>query len=104
MERKFNNEFERFLKERADQYRLYPSTRVWNGIYGALHTRRRWFGLGLALLLLNGLFVTILITNTAKETTNIATKPSVQKQVPASGVHIPVTQDSRTSSIQKKYH
>ena len=31
MERNFNNEFERFLKENADQYRMYPSSKVWNG-------------------------------------------------------------------------
>jgi hypothetical protein len=45
MERNFNNEFERFLKENADQHRMYPSAKVWSGIYNSLHTR----GNGLAL-------------------------------------------------------
>ncbi|HMG66517.1 MAG TPA: hypothetical protein VK588_02490 [Chitinophagaceae bacterium] len=94
MERKFNNEFERFLKENADQYRLYPSSKVWNGIYTALHTRRKWFGLGIALLLITGTLVTFLITHSSKETTTINTgtqriadKPEVQ--TPSS--QIPVT-------------
>ena len=80
MERNFNNEFERFLKENADQYRMYPSSKVWNGIYTALHTRRKWFGLGIVLLLLTGTLVTILITHSSKPTAIIATKPIFNKQ------------------------
>src|SRR5215467_8233706 len=69
MERNFNNEFERFLKENADQYRLYPSSKVWSGIYSTLHTRRKWFGLGIILLLITGSLVGILVTHSSKETT-----------------------------------
>ncbi len=68
MERNFNNEFERFLKENADQYRMYPSAKVWSGIYNALHTRRKWFGLGIVLLLVTGSLVTVLVTRSPKET------------------------------------
>ncbi len=80
MERNFNNEFERFLKENADQYRLYPSSKVWNGIYSALHTRRKWFGLGIILLLVTGTLVTILITHSSKETIVTVNKPVLNKQ------------------------
>ena len=68
MERHFKNEFERFLKENADQYRMYPSAKVWNGVYNALHTRRKWFGLGIILLLVTGSLVTVLVTRSPKET------------------------------------
>src|ERR1700737_1271206 len=75
MERNFNNEgFERSLKEHADQYRMYPSEKVWKGISNALHTRRRWFGLGAILLLLSGGFVTLVMVNSPAgngEATNI---------------------------------
>jgi hypothetical protein len=47
-----NKDFEQFLKQNADQYRMFPSENVWKGIDKALHTRRRWYGLGLAMLLL----------------------------------------------------
>lgn len=87
MERNFNNEFERFLKENADQYRLYPSSKVWTGIHTALHTRRKWFGLGIVLLLITGSLVTLLITNSSKETVITANKPSIEnRQAPASNV------------------
>ncbi len=47
-----NRDFERFLKEATDRYRMLPSDNVWKGINNTLHTRRRWYGLGLAFLLL----------------------------------------------------
>jgi hypothetical protein len=53
MESNYNNrDFEQFVKQNADQYRMFPSEKVWQGIDNALHTRRKWYGLGLALLLL----------------------------------------------------
>src|SRR5258705_12684334 len=89
MERNFNNEFERFLKENADQYRLYPSAKVWNGIYATLHTRRKWFGLGLVLLLITGSLITLLITNSSKETVITVNKPSIDnKRAPISDLHL----------------
>ncbi len=73
MESNFNNnDFERFLKQNADQYRMFPSENVWKGIHGSLHTRRRWHGIGLALLLLT----------TGTVTWMMLTIPSGKKAVP----------------------
>lgn len=59
MERDLNNrDFERFVKQNADQYRMFPSENVWKEIHNNLHTRRRWYGIGLALLLLTSAVVT----------------------------------------------
>lgn len=59
MEHKFDNrDFEQFVKQNADQYRMFPSDKVWKGINNTLHTKRRWYGLGLALLLLTTAAVT----------------------------------------------
>src|SRR5882672_11045693 len=53
MESNFNNrEFEQYVKTNADQYRMIPSEKVWKGINNTLHTRRRWYGFGLSLLLM----------------------------------------------------
>jgi len=52
MERNFyNDEFEELLKEKADQYKMYPSDKVWNGIQNSLHSKRKWYWIGFALLL-----------------------------------------------------
>jgi len=59
-----NREFEQFLKENADQHRMFPSENVWKNIHGALHTRRKWYAAGLAaLLLLTGTAVTLVMVN-----------------------------------------
>ncbi len=53
MESSFNNrDFEQYVKANADQYRMIPSEKVWKGINSTLHTRRKWYGFGLAFLLL----------------------------------------------------
>jgi len=66
MESNYNNEnFERFLRENSDQYRMYPSENAWKKIYNALHTRRRWFGIGLILFLSAGFVTTIMLTNSS---------------------------------------
>src|SRR5688572_9795057 len=65
MESNFNNrDFEQFVKQSTDQYRMFPSEKVWKGVHAALHGRRRWYyGLALALLLLTGGAVTwIMVT------------------------------------------
>lgn len=66
MERQLHdNDFERFLKQNADQYRMFPSENVWKGIHNTLHTRRRWTGFWLALLLLTtGSLTWLMLTNT----------------------------------------
>ena len=52
MERNFyNDDFEELLKEKADQYKMYPSDKVWNGIQNSLHSKRKWYWIGFALLL-----------------------------------------------------
>ena len=68
MESNFNNkDFEQFVKQNADQYRMFPSEKVWKGIHNALHTRRRWFGIGLTLLLLTtGTVTWVMVTSPSK--------------------------------------
>lgn len=53
MEREFyTDEFEQLLKEKSDQFRMYPSKRVWHSIYNDLHPSRRWPSAAMSLLLI----------------------------------------------------
>src|SRR4030095_12266845 len=65
MESNFHNrDFEQFIKQNADQYRMFPSEKVWSGVNSVLHTRRKWYGLWLGVfLLLSGGTVTWVMTS-----------------------------------------
>lgn len=61
MEKRFiNRDFEQYLKKNTDQYRMFPSERVWDNIHQRLHSRRRWYAIGLALLLISTAVLTSL--------------------------------------------
>jgi hypothetical protein len=51
MERRFDmSDFERSLKDHADQFKLVPSKRVWNGIYNNLHPGSKWPSISIAIV------------------------------------------------------
>jgi hypothetical protein len=47
----YDDEFERLLKEKVDQYKMYPSDKVWNNVNSSLHTKRRRFVAGMTVLI-----------------------------------------------------
>jgi hypothetical protein len=53
----YDSEFEKQLKEKSDQFKMYPSDRVWNEVYSSLHTRRRKFVIGMSFLIGGILFL-----------------------------------------------
>jgi hypothetical protein len=88
-----NRDFEQFVKQNADEYRMFPSEKVWNGVHGALHTRRKWTGFGLAfLLLLTGGAVSWVMTMypVSKKSQDIAA--SVKSNNTNSGTNTPADQ------------
>ena len=38
----YDNEFEEFLKEQSDQFRMYPSDHVWRSIQKEVHGPVKW--------------------------------------------------------------
>src|SRR5258705_1869192 len=106
MERHYNNDFERFLKQNADQYRLYPSTKPWKGIYSHFHGKRRWFGLGAILLLLTGSLITVLVINSPKQSPVAEVKPSAnsieQKSSVSSSLSIETARNNSSSLTPEK--
>jgi len=106
MERHYNNDFERFLKQNADQYRLYPSTKPWKGVYSHFHGKRRWFGLGAILLLLTGSLITVLVINSPKQSPVAEAKPSAnsteKKSYVPSSSSMEAARNNRSSLTSEK--
>lgn len=73
-----NKDFEQYVKQNADQYRMFPSDKVWKGVNGALHTRRRWYGfwLGFLLLITGGAVTWVMTTYPSSKKENAITQNS----------------------------
>ncbi len=88
MDRQFHNEdFERLLRDNANQYRMYPSEKVWKGIDSALHSRRKWYGITtLSMLLITATIISLYVSNNNHEkeqivnNTNLTTKENELSQ------------------------
>jgi len=48
----FNDSFERMLREKADEFKMYPSARVWHSIYNNMHPGRRWPSMAMSIVLI----------------------------------------------------
>jgi hypothetical protein len=56
MERDFyRDEFEQLLKDSTEDFKMYPSRKVWHSIYNDLHPDRKWPSLAVCLLLLTAI-------------------------------------------------
>lgn len=52
MERKFyDSDFEDLIKDKADQYKMYPSDKVWKNINRSLRSRKKWYWSAFVVLL-----------------------------------------------------
>jgi hypothetical protein len=81
----FEDEFEQFLKQNADQHRMYPSDGVWKTIYRQLHATRGRIAFGTLLLLL--ITAVIWLSNTAplRSRADISTGTVPANSIQASG-------------------
>src|SRR6478752_8475194 len=73
MERKFyTDDFERLLKERSDEFRMYPSKRVWHSIYNDLHPGRKWPSIAMSLLIIIAVLFMGYLNNDSASSAQIA--------------------------------
>ena len=109
MESNFNNrDFEQFVKQNADQYRMFPSEKVWKGVNSVLHTRKKWYGFWLGVfLLMSGGAVTWIMTSYPSTDKAIGTpiinNHAVSQKVPKQAQEIDhlFTLDNRTVIADK---
>ena len=76
MERRFDmSDFEQSLKDHADQFRMVPSKRVWNGIYNNLHPGSKWPSITIAILFLFTLITISKLNNSPTQFRNVEDNP-----------------------------
>lgn len=70
MERRFDmSDFEQSLKDYADQFKIMPSKRVWNGIYNRLHPGSKWPSITVAIVFIITLVSIGYLNNSPKRLT-----------------------------------
>src|SRR5690242_19023139 len=77
MERRFDmSDFEQSLKDHADQFRMTPSKRVWNGIYNNLHPGSKWPSLTVAVVFIIALVTVGTLNNSSRHLQSSANSTS----------------------------
>src|SRR5688572_4820595 len=97
-----NKDFEQYVKQNADQYRMFPSDKVWKGVNNALHTRRKWYGfwLGFLLLVTGGAVTWVMTTYPSSKKENSVTQNSNPLAVPFTK---PASIEKVTADIKKLF-
>lgn len=105
----YSDDFEQLIRDKTEQYKMYPSERVWKGVHNSLHTKRRWFIGGMSLLVTGILFFA------GKELISPSAHAIAHKPAPAAGstteaakpylaAHLPRTSNSSNHSASAAHH
>lgn len=78
-----NDDLEKLLREKSDEFLLYPNRKVWHGIYNNVHPGKKWPSISISILLLASLYlIGYLNTNQKASSANISTaNTTIQKEV-----------------------
>jgi len=58
MDRNFHNDdFERLLREKSNEFRMYPSKRIWHSVYNNIHPGKKWPSIAMSITLITSLFL-----------------------------------------------
>lgn len=93
MEKNFyHTDFEEYLKEKADQYKMYPSDKVWKGIDRSMRSYRKWYWTGFILLLsgISYFAVTELMSPSASQQINKVQAPPPPKPATTAAIVDPL--------------
>jgi hypothetical protein len=69
--------FELLLKERSDEFRMYPTKRVWYSIYNNIHPGRKWPSIAMSITLI-AILLFVGYLNTNNKNTYVAFSDSFQ--------------------------
>jgi len=105
MERSFyNDDFEELIKQKSDQYKIYPSDKVWKGINGSLHSSRKWYWLSFVLFLAGVSYFTIdqLSSPLRKLASNKSNGPAASSTTNNEAIILPFTPPTTVGYVKEK--
>jgi hypothetical protein len=105
MERSFyNDDFEELIKQKSDQYKIYPSDKVWKGINGSLHSTRKWYWLSFVLFIAGISYFTIdqLSSPVRKLASNKSNAPVPASTTNNEAIILPFTPPTTVGYVKEK--
>ena len=69
----YTDNLETFLRDSIEDFRMYPSKKVWNSLYNSMHPARRWPSVAVLLFLISAIMF-VGVSNTTK----ISKRPDIQ--------------------------
>lgn len=107
MEKNFyRDNFEQLLRDTTDNFRMYPSNRVWHSIYNNLHPSRRWPSMAVWLLFIFSVIFIGVANNQRSVTTYAETNAGNSNPIAQPGIqplhknNLPGTINTETGSKQ----
>ena len=101
MDRNFHiDDFERLLREKSEEFRMYPSKRIWYSIYNNIHPSRKWPSVVMTITLITGLLlIGYLNTNNTSFSTQTGTGQLSQKFLSQKNAYQIATQKPVTGNL-----
>ena len=97
----YTNNFERFIKESADDFKMIPSKRVWHSIYNDLHPSRKWPSVLMCLILFTGVLF-IGYENTDPTTSLSSEKKTTKNNTPLASLENKNIQQAISTNTTKE--
>jgi len=97
----YTNNFERFIKESADDFKMIPSKRVWHSIYNDLHPSRKWPSVLMCLILFTGVLF-IGYENTDPTTSLTSEKKTTKNNTPLASLENKNIQQAISTNTTKE--
>ncbi len=96
----YDNDFEKFLKQEAENYRMYPSDHIWRNIQQEVHGYQKWPALGIiSIFVISALLIGTVLVKPHSQTALVAsTSMGTTVENNKRGVS-----DNQTTSGEKKY-
>jgi len=71
----YDSEFEKYLKEQADQHRMYPSDQVWRSIQHEIHGYKKWPALTfISIFIISALVISTVVLKPHNQVASIEVK------------------------------
>ncbi len=92
-----NNDFEQFLRNSIDDFKMIPSRKIWYGIYNNMHPDRKWPSIAVCLIILTAvMFVGVANNNSISS----SARRNVEQNLLASTIIIPTEQNKLSNILQ----